>query len=184
MSDPILRIAILGAESTGKSALAAALAAYYRTAWVPEYLREFVETCQRTPHADEQYLIAATQRAREAESALHANRLLFCDTSPLITAVYSEHYFGQVDSALTALAAQHDYGATIVTAPTMPWVADGLQRESDEVRQQVHARLLCKLHDAGVAYLLVDGSLQQRVMQTVDYLGLHLPADEADTFAR
>ncbi|WP_293775953.1 ATP-binding protein [uncultured Oxalicibacterium sp.] len=178
MNTPVMRIAILGAESTGKSTLAAALAAHYHTTWVPEYLREFVETRQRTPRAEEQLLIATTQREREAESELRANRLLFCDTAPLMTAVYSEHYFGHPDSALATLAAQHDYAATIVTAPTTPWVADGLQRESDEVRQHVHARLIRKLHDAGIPHLLVDGDVQQRVMQTVRYLATKLPASE------
>lgn len=173
MNDPVLRIAILGAESTGKSVLAAALAAHYQTIWVPEYLREFVETHQRTPYANEQYRIAVTQREREAAGALRAHRLLFCDTSPLMTAIYSEHYFGQADDQLVALAARHDYAATIVTAPTMPWMADGLQRESDAVRQCVHARLIQALQEAGIAYLLVDGNVQQRVAEVARYLPDH-----------
>lgn len=178
MSMPILRIVILGAESTGKSTLAAALAAHYHTTWVPEYLREFVETRQRTPRADEQFLIATTQREREAESESRANRLLFCDTSPLMTAVYSEHYFGQADPLLHALATQHDYAATIVTAPSTPWVPDGLQRESDEVRQHVHARLIRKLHDAGIAHLLVDGTPQERLRQVTTYLAATLSLND------
>ena len=41
------RIAILGAESTGKSTLAETLARRHGTLWVPEYLREFVDTMGR-----------------------------------------------------------------------------------------------------------------------------------------
>lgn len=182
----ILRIAILGAEATGKSTLAAELAAHYHTLWVPEYLREFVETTQRPPVAAEQLLIATTQLRREAESAkrvlenaaqgmgqgmVQTSSLLFCDTTPLMTAIYSEHYFVEADSALARLAAAHDYAATIVTAPSMPWVADGMQRDSDAVRQKVHHTLLHKLQQAGIQYQLVDGSLQQRVLQSVEYLG-------------
>lgn len=175
MSSTILRIAILGAEATGKSTLATALAAHYHTLWVPEYLREFVQTYQRTPCEQEQLLIAATQLEREAASAKHAKRLLFCDTTPLMTAIYSEHYFGKADMALAKLAAAHNYAATIVTAPSMPWVADGMQRDSEEVRQLVHRQLLQKLDDAHIAYRLVDGSLHQRVMQAAEYLDLLLP---------
>lgn len=171
---PIQRIAILGAEATGKSTLAAALAAHYHTLWVPEYLREFVQTYQRPPVAEEQLLIATTQLQREAASAAQANRLLFCDTTPLMTAIYSEHYFVQADEALAQLAAEHGYAATIVTAPSMPWVADGMQRDSDEVRQKVHHTLLHKLDQAGIPYQLVDGSLGQRVLQSADYLDLLL----------
>lgn len=170
MSTAIQRIAILGAESTGKSTLASALAAHYNTLWVPEYLREFVQARQRTPWAEEQLPIAITQREHEMHSTAHAHRFLFCDTSPLMTAVYSEYYFGEVDAELKALASQHDYAATIVTAPTTPWIADGLQRESDAVRQEVHAKLIRTLNDEGIAYLLVDGSTQQRITQVETYL--------------
>lgn len=172
MSAAIQRIVILGAESTGKSTLAAALAAHYQTVWVAEYLREFVESHERTPWAEEQLPIAITQREREKKSETLAHRFLFCDTSPLMTAVYSEHYFGLADAELNALASLHDYAATIVTAPTTPWTPDGLQRESDAVRQEIHARLLRKLDVGGVKYLLVDGSPQQRVSQTEHYLAL------------
>lgn len=173
MSATIQRIAILGAESTGKSTLAAALAAHYQTVWVAEYLREFVESKQRTPWEEEQLPIAITQREREKKGEALARRFLFCDTSPLMTAVYSEHYFGQADAELNALAGLHDYVATIVTAPTTPWIPDGLQRESDSVRQQIHARLLRKLDGGGIKYLLVDGSTQQRISQIASYLAQH-----------
>lgn len=170
MSRPALRIAILGAESSGKSTLAAALAAHYHTVWVPEYLREFVEARQRTPRADEQLFIATTQIEREEEADTRAHRFLFCDTTPLMTAIYSEHYFGAADAELRALAAVHDYAATIVAAPTTPWLPDGLQRDSDAVRQHVHARLVHRLHEAGIAYLLADGDITERVAQAVAWL--------------
>ncbi len=173
MSATIQRVVILGAESTGKSTLAAALAMHYQTVWVPEYLREFVESRQRTPWAEEQLSIAITQCERETESEARAHRFLFCDTSPLMTVVYSEYYFGQADVELNALASRHDYVATIVTAPTTPWIPDGLQRESDAVRQQIHTRLVRKLNDGNIAYLLVNGSTQQRISQVENYLAQH-----------
>ncbi|GGI19072.1 AAA family ATPase [Oxalicibacterium faecigallinarum] len=170
MSTTVQRVVILGAESTGKSTLAKTLAAHYQTRWVPEYLRTFVDLHQRTPHAEEQFLIATMQRQHEAENEVFAHRFLFCDTSPLMTAIYSDYYFGGIDAPLGLLASQHDYAATIVTAPTTPWMPDGLQRESDDVRQQIHARLLRALAAANIAYQLVDGNVEARMMQVIDYL--------------
>jgi nicotinamide riboside kinase len=57
----VARVAILGAESSGKSTLAAALADHYGTVWVPEYLREFVEIEARVPDESDQFGIARTQ---------------------------------------------------------------------------------------------------------------------------
>jgi NadR type nicotinamide-nucleotide adenylyltransferase len=161
----VLRVAILGAESSGKSTLAAALAGHYGTLWVPEYLREFVETKNRVPYESDQYPIARTQREREDAAALLATRFLFCDTTPLMTAIYSTVYWGRVDVQLARLDRDHDYTFTLVTAPDSPWVADGLQRESEAVRQSVHEKVLRKLDERGIPFTLVTGSLPQRMLQ-------------------
>jgi NadR type nicotinamide-nucleotide adenylyltransferase len=161
----IQRVAIIGAESSGKSTLAHALAAHYNTLWVPEYLREFVVTHQRVPHEEDQYPIARTQLAHEDAAAAKATRFLFCDTTPLMTAVYSRWYWGRVDAQLALLERRHDYAFTLVTAPDNPWEADGLQRDSAAVRQGVHELVLQVLHERAIPFLLVGGSLRQRVLQ-------------------
>lgn len=161
----VTRIAILGAESSGKSILAEALAAHYQTVWVPEYLREFVETHQRVPRAEDQIQIATTQVQREKAAEQRANAWLFCDTSPLMTAIYSRHYFKQADAALEQLEQDHTYDFTLVTAPDFPWSADGLQRESAAVRQHIHEELLGILEDREIPFMLLEGSLAERVEQ-------------------
>lgn len=87
-----------------------------------------------------------------------------------MTALYSQFYFGVVDPALDALAQAHRYAYTIVAEPSNPWVADGLQRESDSVRQQVHRLLLQTLAQARIPYLLVSGDTTQRLQQVSAYL--------------
>jgi NadR type nicotinamide-nucleotide adenylyltransferase len=161
----VARIAILGAESSGKSTLAQALAERHGTLWVPEYLREFVDTHGRVPHEDDQYAIALTQREREDAAAHGARRFLFCDTAPLMTAVYSRIYWNRVDAALAQLASTHDYALTLVAQPDCPWEPDGLQRDSDEVRQRVHRLLLATLEERGIPFVQVAGSLPQRLRQ-------------------
>ena len=171
----VRRVAILGAESTGKSTLAAALAVHYSTVWVPEYLREFVATEGRVPFEADQFRIAQVQQEREHAAAAGANRFLFCDTTPFMTAIYSGVYWGRVDPQLAALDAEYDYAATLVAAPDMPWVADGLQRESEAVRLEVHQALIDKLERRAVAYTLLTGSLEQRLAQAQRLLNQIVP---------
>ncbi|RJG15537.1 AAA family ATPase [Massilia cavernae] len=161
----VLRVALLGAESSGKSTLAAALATHFDTVWVPEYLREFVDTKGRVPVEHEQLGIARTQMEREYAAAAVANRFLFCDTTPLMTAIYSRHYWGRLDEELAELELVHDYAFTLVTAPDSPWTPDGLQRESDEVRQRVHGEVMRVLDERAIPFMVVTGSLPERVMQ-------------------
>ncbi|MFL6710451.1 MAG: AAA family ATPase [Massilia sp.] len=162
----VQRIAILGAESTGKSTLTGALAVAWHTVWVPEYLREFVETRQRVPFEDDQIGIARTQLEREdALAASAAGPLLFCDTTPLMTAVYSQIYWGRVPPALDALAREHAYAMTFVAAPDGPWIPDGIQRESAAVRLQVHEALLARLDAQAIPFTLLTGALAARLEQ-------------------
>jgi NadR type nicotinamide-nucleotide adenylyltransferase len=161
----VLRVAIVGAESSGKSTLAAALASHFETLWVPEYLREFVETEGRVPRESDQYPIARTQMERENAAAERASRFLFCDTTPLMTAIYSRFYWGRVDQELAELDRTHDYAFTLVTAPDSPWVPDGLQRESEEVRQTIHEQVVRTLDARAIPFMLVTGSLPQRMLQ-------------------
>jgi len=164
------RIAILGAESSGKSTLCEALARRYGTVWVPEYLREFVDTMGRVPFEEDQFGIARTQRAREDAAAAQAHDFLFCDTTPLMTALYSRVYWGRVDARLQALASTHDYALTLVAATDTPWTPDGLQRESEEVRDMVHRMVLAELEGRRIPYLLVSGNLPQRLRQVEEAL--------------
>ena len=88
-----LRIALLGAESTGKSTLAAEITAAlirrgHSCAAVPEVLREWCETEGRTPRRDEQATIAHEQ-ARQALAPVDVD-FVIADTTPLMTAVYSQ----------------------------------------------------------------------------------------------
>jgi NadR type nicotinamide-nucleotide adenylyltransferase len=161
----VRRIAVLGAESSGKSTLCEALARRYDTLWVPEYLREFVELKGRVPFEADQYGIARTQLAREDAAAAQANRFLFCDTTPLMTALYSRVYWNRVDPQLEALARRHDYALTLVTAPDTPWVADGLMRESEEVRERVFGMVEQELDARGIRFVLVEGDLPHRLRQ-------------------
>lgn len=169
-----LRVAILGTESSGKSTLAAALAARYNTLWVPEYLREFVDTEARLPVAEDQFPIAATQAAREDAAAAVAagmgKRFLFCDTTPLMTAVYSRQYFGGIDAQLAQLVATRHYDLTLVTAADIPWVADGLHRDSAEISRAVGAYLGEELAARAIPYHIVRGSREQRLAQVAALL--------------
>ena len=131
------------------------------------YLREFVDVEGRVPVAGDQFHIASTQRRREDAAARGANGYLFCDTAPLMTAVYSRHYFGGIDDQLARLADEHqrDYALTLVTAPDIPWVADGLQRESEQVSVTINLMLMEELAARAIPYVLVSGDPARRLAQ-------------------
>jgi nicotinamide riboside kinase len=154
-------IAVLGAESTGKTTLATALAAALVDAGrdavaVGEYLREFCENERRTPRRDEQAGIAAEQQ-RRIEAAAAAHRIVVADTTALMIAVYSEQVFGDTSLYAMAEAQQRAFRATLVTALDLPWQADGLQRDGPHVREPVDAKLRAALRRGGIDHAVIAG---------------------------
>jgi len=89
-----------------------------------------------------------------------------------MTAVYSRHYFDGIDAELAVLADAHarDYALTLVTAPDIPWIADGLQRESEEVSIIIHRMLHEELSARGIPYVPISGGVQQRIALADDAL--------------
>jgi nicotinamide riboside kinase len=169
-------VALLGAESTGKTTLAFALrdalcAEGHDAAVVPEYLREFCDREGRTPRRDEQLLIAEEQTRRIATAAA-AHPLVIADTSALMIAVYSDQVFG--DRSLYAGAERaHALGCdlTLLTALDLPWHADGLQRDGPQVREPVDAKVRAALQRASVAHAVVFGSGDARVAAALASIG-------------
>jgi len=161
-SPSVRRIAVIGAECVGKTELAQQLAQHLPGLWIPEYLREFCDRYQRTPRPDEQAGIIGEQRRLEAEAIAAARTRglawVLADSAPLTTAVYSELLFG--DASLYDEAAAHHavYDATLLLAPDLPWVADGIQRDGPEAREASHALLLARLAGFGLRHAAVAGS--------------------------
>lgn len=160
-------IVLLGAESTGKSTLAAALgtalgARGRRVAVVAEALREFCDREGRTPRRDEQAAIAAAQSRRIDEAAARAE-IVVADTSALMIAVYSDLVFGDASLYAAAEAVQHRYDLTLLAAPDLPWQADGFIRDGAHVRGPVDARIRAALARTGVAFAEVSGTGEARL---------------------
>ncbi len=156
-----LKIAIVGAESTGKSALAQDLAPRLSAATglscvaVPEFLREWCERAGRTPRPEEQAGIAAEQ-ARRIDAAAAQHELVLCDTTPLMVAVYSQQLFADHSLLPMALDFQRRCELTLLTALDLPWTADPM-RDGPHAQAPTDALLRAALLGAGLGWSVVAG---------------------------
>ena len=160
-----MKIALLGAECTGKTALAQALVAALHARGqsarcAPEALREWCDQHGRTPKAHEQIAIAHAQAQRVLQAP--ACDVLMADTTPLMTAVYSDLVFGDPSLYPFALAHHAVYALTLVTGLDLPWVADGIQRDGTAMQRRVDARLREVLQAHRLRYSVVYGQGAQR----------------------
>jgi HTH-type transcriptional repressor of NAD biosynthesis genes len=163
---PLPRVVLLGAESSGKSTLCAALAAAYNTGWVPEYGRTLHELKHAALDYEDLLYIARRHTELEDEAATIARGVLFCDTNAATTALYSYYYFHRCDPTLRAMAAVcgQRYAHTFVCAPTTPFVQDGW-RGPEALRSFQHGMVLMQLDHFSIPYTLLEGSVAERVAQ-------------------
>lgn len=159
-------IAVLGAESTGKTTLSRELAARWsaqgkNVGLVSEYLREFCQREQRTPRHDEQRGVAAEQSRRIAQ-ACEAHDIVIADTTALMPAIYSLHYFADDSLLEPAREAMHAVSHTLLLGLDLPWEADGIMREGPATQARVDAALRDILRQWGVAHSVILGRGEQR----------------------
>jgi nicotinamide riboside kinase len=176
-----MKIALLGAESTGKTQLAADLQAHFRAQGrsaeaVPEALRDWCAREGRTPRPEEQMGIAEEQE-RRVDAAAARSGIVIADTTALMVAIYSAMLFADGGLLQFALARQRGYDVTLVTGLDLPWVSDGLQRDGAHVRGPVDALVREHLAKAGVAYRVVYGGGPERLANALRAIGEPLAQD-------
>lgn len=180
------RVCVLGAESTGTTTLAQALARHYDTVWVPEYGRFYSEgKIHGDDHAawrtEEFVKIAKGQCVLEDALAEACNGLLICDTDAFATGVWHERYMGTRSPQVEANAARRSYDLYIVTGDEIPFVQDGT-RDGEHVRHWMHLRFIERLQEEGKRFVVVTGSREERLraaVTAIEVVGTEaVPVDE------
>lgn len=169
-------ISVVGGESTGKTALAAALGARLPAVVVSEFLRSWVESNHgRVPLPGEQPEVMAAHRDSEIAAMLEAEQeglpWVVSDSGPLMTAVYSIQYYGDDSLLPTALqwAARSD--RLVWCQDDFPWQPDA-QRDGADARSRSQQILAAIFDDhPELPMLAVHGPLDTRVEAVLNTVG-------------
>lgn len=164
------RIVVVGAESTGTTTLAEALAEHFNTSWVAEFGREysFVKQARgETEWWSEEFLeIAKEQTRRENLAAREANRLLICDTNAFATTLWHRRYLGFDFTPLDELARFCRADLYVLTGDEIPFVQDGL-RDGESIRHEMHRWFEEALGKQAAPWISVRGTLAERLTQAI-----------------
>ena len=174
-----MKIALLGAESTGKSTLADGMAQALRNrglrvAVVAELLRGWCARVGRAPRPDELLPIAQAQESAVEEAARHAD-LVIADTTALMVAIHGGLLFRDHPLMQLAFARQRTYGLTLLMGLDVEWQADGLMRHDPGAREPVDTLLRQLLGEAGVGFRMVYGHGAERTGNALQALAEAAP---------
>lgn len=166
------RVVLIGAESTGKTTLAADLAAALDTVWVPEFGREHWEgkMARGEPafwRAEEFADIAREQCARDDAAARRANKVLVCDTDAFATRVWHRRYLDGWSPEVDAIVAAHRRpDLYLLTDVNTPFEQDGT-RDGELIREWMHRTFVEELTSAGRPFVPLTGSRSERLATAV-----------------
>ncbi|MCC9072913.1 DUF4301 family protein [Flavobacterium sp. F-65] len=166
----ILKFALFGPESTGKTTLAQQLASYYETEWVPEFARDYLqqkwEENQHICVEADMMPIAYGQTKLENDKLVSANKFLFCDTNLMVTKVFSEMYYNYCNPLLNEAALEHEYDLFFLTDIDVPWEKDDI-RDSPKERESVFSVFKRALIEAKKPYITLSGNKKSRLAKAV-----------------
>jgi len=165
----IVRIAITGPESTGKSTLSNQLADYYKTVSTVEYARSYLDALERPYQKHDLLEIAKGQIEEENSKQLVANRLLFCDTDLLVIKIWSNYKYGIVDPFILSEITKRDYDLYLLADIDIPWEPDK-QREHPTKRAYFFSLFENELKSAHANYHIIQGPIQERLKNAIKFI--------------
>ena len=152
------RIAVIGAESTGKSTIVKYLAELFSTLAAHEYGRTVSETRNSSFNVDDFHQIYQGQRALIESSACKANDIVFTDTEAFTTYLFGKLYLGMDFTEMFDHAVnEQQIDLYIILAPTVPWIQDGdriLDKQTD--REKFHNELVSFVEEYNKPHVIID----------------------------
>ncbi|MGO3183999.1 MAG: AAA family ATPase [Aequorivita sp.] len=167
----MIKVVLYGPESTGKTTLARQLSEHYKTRWVPEFMREYLEkkwdSSKELVEKKDLIPIARGQLKLENKVTQEVDNLLICDTNLLELKVYSEYYYdGYCPQEIKEEATKDNYSIYLLTYIDIPWEPDVL-RDRPNNRAEMFRTFEAELKKQGFPYEILKGDEEERFSKAV-----------------
>ena len=165
----MIRIAITGPESSGKTTLSKALADHFQVKWFPEHAREYLK--KNGPNYSESDLlnIALQQNQERVKEEVRDNILIY-DTENLVLKIWSQIKYGHVTPEVISLVKNQYFDHYFLCSPEgVDWEEDPL-REHPNNREELFSIYEVELKKLKVPFTVLKGSLTDRLEMAVDLI--------------
>ena len=181
---PLIKIAVIGPESTGKSTLCELLAQHYNTQWCPEFAREYLLIHGTDYTYDDLLYIAKGQIAMEDEyiqstvdgplSTVNSpltiphSPLLFIDTEMYVMKVWCEFVFGKCHRWVLDQIIQRKYDLYLLCNTDLPWVKDELREYPDlKTRDTLYHIYKDIMINQSTPWVDINGDYDERLQKAI-----------------
>ncbi len=174
-AEKVLKIVVIGPESTGKSTLCAALAEHFSTVWCREYAREYLLQ-NGTDYGYSDLLTIAMGQIRLEQEAIstvekNSGQILFIDTDMQVMKVWCEFVFGRCHQEILDQILERQYDGYLLCKPDLPWVKDELREYPDpETRNTLYHIYRDILINQSVPWFEVSGTDPERTTAAIHWV--------------
>ena len=164
----MFKIAITGPESTGKSTLAEKLAHHYKTDFIPEYSRSYLENFVGQYTEDDVVEIAKGQYNLILEEEKKSSKILIADTEIVVCKIWVEYVFKHSNKVIDEILKQQDFDLYLLCDIDLPWVYDPLRENPNiEERKELFEIYKNTLEQMKVPFEIVSGDDEVRVNNAI-----------------
>lgn len=175
----LVRIAIVGPESSGKTTLCEALMDHYAAGHVTEGAREYLQELDRPYTEDDVLEMARGQAQMHQDAPLFAAEHweatggaddlgtapvepVFFDTDTVNFVIWSREKYGRVHPTIERLVGEVHYDWRLLCRPDIPWEPDPL-RENPHDRDRLFEVWMNELRSRGLPFTVIEGDRAQRM---------------------
>ena len=175
----LIKVVIIGPESTGKSTLCEQLAQYYKAEWCPEFAREYLLTHGKNYTYEDLLTIAKGQVALEdkfiSRLTAHGSQLLFIDTDMYVMKVWCEFVFGKCHRFILEQIVKRKYDLYLLCNVDLPWIPDELREYPDlEPRKKLFMIYKDCMVNQSVPWAEISGNYEKRLQKAIAAVDQHL----------
>ena len=132
----MIKIALIGPESSGKTTLAGMLKAHYNGFIVNEFAREYLN--DKSSYEEEDLLEIAKGQANFEEEGINSDKnIILFDTNFLVLKVWSDLKYNRCHSFIEEELSNRKYDLTLLLLPNIPWQYDPM-RESPSIEDRMN----------------------------------------------
>lgn len=173
-SRSVIRIAVIGPESTGKSILSDRLATHFETIWVTEFAREYLGKRNGEYAKEDLLTIAKGQISAENRLEKFATDLIICDTDLITIKIWSEFKYGECDPWILQQIQSRKHDLHLLCYPDIPWVADPL-RENPDDREHIYSLYKDELLANSFPFVEIKGEKSERLKIGIEAIKTLVP---------
>lgn len=165
----MLKIAVIGPESTGKSTLCQQLGAHFNAKIVSEYAREYLADLHRPYDIHDVVAIAQGQQRHIESFEASQPEMLISDTEGIVNKVWCEYVFHTIPKEINNIVNSQHFDLYLLCDTDLEWAFDPMRENPNlNERKAIFALYLKALDELGANYRIISGTGQARTNKAIE----------------